>query len=69
MKAKECAPVALREKVQAVVTDLIGQAAAIQAAVRGPEVNWPARDAALARAGGMRDAAGMMQQLLRGNQA
>ncbi len=66
MKPVTAPALTLQGRVQATVADLLGQALAIQNAAVGPEVARPARDAALARADGIRDAAAQMQKTLRG---
>lgn len=66
MKPAAAPALTLRGQMHATVADLLGQAAAIQSAAVGPEVARPARESALARAAGIRDAAAQMQELLRG---
>lgn len=60
------AAVTLRGQVRAVLKDLLGQAAATEAAAVGPEVSRPAMECALARAAGFRDAASQVEQALTG---
>ena len=52
-------------RLRAVIADLTAQASAIRAAAEGPEVRRGARGRALARAGGLRDAATQMQEAIR----